>query len=278
MIVSILSVVLVVWYIFASLDAVFGIENDAKIKRRKFFGIFFICALILFVIDGEYVDKLLDSDKDTDTQKPESELVGWNVSEEIDEMTDSKNIWKSLRSLNGVLLDIPNVTEETFAELTVRYMKRYGDKVFIAVDHGEILKWGASFWDAFFHHHGAIWVRFDNQKSSKFGFVKGAAGLEKETIFLMDPNGFIAKAKKAKDIRIQIPLSHNHDRWALFKFHVDKPLEWEYSSHKTRSFLLLSFVLSTAALLVQEISDCWNKKKDKDKDKDKGGKDKDKAE
>lgn len=141
--------------------------------------------------------------------------VLWKINTEIDEMTDSKNIWASIKSDNYVNQEFP-YQGDTYSTITVRYMKKYGYDVLISIDQGQIV--GNDI-----QYSNYITARFDNSEAKKYYF-NGAADYSTETVFLKNAKDFMENCKKAKDIKIEIPLYQGGR--PIFSFHVDKPLEW----------------------------------------------------
>lgn len=242
MVISILSTLLVLWFIFGLISPKkalsFLIKDEDKRSRWKVLGIYVAFAFILYLISGvggnkteskssnlvsnadkaTVVDSTASVKTEVESPKPKSNLVGWKETEEIDEMTDTKNVWKTIRSLNGVMQDFPYNNGETYAKITVRYMKKYGNSVLITINQGQILCNP-------FSNNNYVTVRFDEQKPKKYSF-NGAADGSTETVFLNNSADFIANAKKAKDIKIEFSLFQGGN--PLFKFHVDEPLVWEH--------------------------------------------------
>ena len=66
-------------------------------------------------------------------------------------------------------------------------------------------------------------VRFDEDAPKKYYFNE-AADLSTETVFLTNPKSFIEDCKKAKNIKVEIPL-YQAGR-PLFRFYVDESLVW----------------------------------------------------
>ncbi len=139
----------------------------------------------------------------------------WNFRIETDEMTDSKNIWASIRSDNYINQDFP-YEGNTYASITVRYMKKYGYDVLVKIDEGQI--YGSEY-----SGNNYVTIRFDSTAAKKYYFNDAADGSSK-TIFLKNAKDFIEKSKKAKDIKVDIPIYQSGR--PIFSFHVDKPLEW----------------------------------------------------
>jgi hypothetical protein len=141
--------------------------------------------------------------------------VTWDIDTKIDEMTDTKSIWATIHSDNFINQDFP-YEGETYAYITVRYMKKYGYDVLIKINQGQI--YGASYYG-----NNYINVRFDQNEPKKYYFNESADG-SSETVFLKNHKDFMEKCKTAHDIKIEIPLYQGGNN--LFTFHVDKPLVW----------------------------------------------------
>ena len=69
-----------------------------------------------------------------------------------------------------------------------------------------------------------ILARFDNGQPIKYWFNEPSDG-SSESIFIRRKSDFIAHCKKAKDIKIEIPIFEGGR--PIFEFHVDEPLKWK---------------------------------------------------
>lgn len=152
-----------------------------------------------------------DTTSSTSTSEAVKDSVTWKISTEIDEMTDAKNIWASITSDNYITQDFP-YDGETYAEITVRYMKKDGFQVLISITKGSI-----------YSANEYVSVRFDQGEAMKY-YYNGTASGETETVFLRNQKDFIERCKKAHDIKMEIPLFNRGGE--VFNFHVDKPLVW----------------------------------------------------
>ena len=150
-----------------------------------------------------------------DEVERQNNRVTWNFTIDKDEMTDSKNIWASITSDNYISQDFP-YEGNTRAIITVRYMKKYGYDVLIQISQGQIN--GR-------HYYGTDYItaRFDENKPKKYYFNESADG-DSKIVFLRNSSDFIKNSKKAKDIKIDLPL-YKSGR-PIFTFHVDEPLTW----------------------------------------------------
>ena len=139
----------------------------------------------------------------------------WDFSISKDDMTDTNNIWATIRSADYVSQEFP-YEGYTYASITVRYMKKYGYDVIIQITKGQIT--GSEY-----NGTDYITARFDGGSPKKYHFNEAADG-SSEMVFLRNTSDFISKCKKAKDIKIDLPL-YKGGR-PTFTFHVDEPLVW----------------------------------------------------
>lgn len=146
---------------------------------------------------------------------PEIKMSTWDFTFDKDPMTDTKNIWATINSDNYITQDFP-YGGNTYASITVRYMKKYGYDVLIQITKGQIN--GRSYSGTDY-----ITARFDGGTPKKYYFNESADG-STETIFIRSHSDFISRCKKAKDIVIDIPIYKNGR--PTFSFHVDEPLVW----------------------------------------------------
>ena len=133
----------------------------------------------------------------------------------MDEMTDTENIWATLRSDNYINQDFP-YNGDTYAKITVRYMQKYGYDVIIEIDRGQIV--GSDF-----NGTNVINVRFDDETPRKYYFNE-SADYKTEIVFLQNASTFMEKCKKAHKIKMEIPI-YNYGN-PVFTFTVDEPLVW----------------------------------------------------
>ena len=147
----------------------------------------------------------------------EKDSIRWQVIENIDEMTDSKNVWKSLVSENFAYFDFPY---EGGSSLTVevRYMKKYGNDVILTLSKGQLLS-------NEYNGTNYVTVRFDDDAPQKY-YTNTPADGSSNVLFLNNAKKFIKRAKTAKTIKIQVPVYQ--EGTPIFTFKVDVPLTWEY--------------------------------------------------
>lgn len=146
---------------------------------------------------------------------PEPRKIEWDFTISTDEMTDTKNIWATIRSDDYIMQDFP-YEGRTYASITVRYMKKYGYDVLIEITQGQIN--GSSY-----HGTDYITARFDEGSPKKYYFNNAADG-SSDVVFLRSAQDFIKRCKQAKDIKIDVPI-YQAGR-PVFSFHVDEPLTW----------------------------------------------------
>lgn len=149
--------------------------------------------------------------------EPQKEEVveGWKYRTTTDEMTDKVAYFATIDATNTIQQDFPY--GETFSGITVRKSPRFGLDVMVMVSDGQIF--GNEYYG-----DNYLEVRFDSLKVKKYYYTESSS-LDSKTVFINDTNDFIAKAKKAKDIKISVPL-YDEGR-VIFRYHTDKPLKWD---------------------------------------------------
>ncbi len=157
---------------------------------------------------------------DVDSIMPASSLAAqeakstWDFSFEKDPMTGSKNIWARIISTNEIEQGAPYFS--TNAIITIRYMKKWGYDALIRISSGQI--YGNEYSD-----ENYVMVRFDDDKPIKYWFNEAADG-SSESVFIRKKSDFIARCKKAKRIKVEVPLYQGGR--PIFEFSVDEPLKW----------------------------------------------------
>ena len=146
---------------------------------------------------------------------PETTTAVWDINIEMDEMTDTRNIWATIASDNYIRQDFP-YDGLTHAKIVVRYMKKYGYDVLIQISQGQMN--GRDYYGTNY-----VTARFDDGTPKKYYFNESADG-DSKVVFLRNHSEFIKNCKKAKDIKIDLPL-YKGGR-PVFTFHVDEPLIW----------------------------------------------------
>lgn len=153
--------------------------------------------------------------KQEEIEEDDDDLVTWNIQTKIDEMTDTKNIWASISSDNYIEQDFP-YEGKTHATITVRYMKKYGYDILLGIEKGQIIGHDIN-------GTNYVTARFDNGTPKKYRFNDAADG-SSDYVFLRNAKDFMEECKKAKEIKVDIPIYQAGK--PVFIFHVDKPLEW----------------------------------------------------
>ena len=148
-----------------------------------------------------------ENDGHVESSKPSS--VSWDFSFAKDEMTDSRNVWAKIRSDNYVSQEFP-YQGETYATITVRYMKKYGYDVLIQITKGQIV--GNEY-----NGSNYVTVRFDDNAPKKYYFNDAEDG-SSDVVFINKHSEFIKQCKQAKDIKVEIPL-YQAGR-PVFSFHA----------------------------------------------------------
>ena len=207
-----------------------NVDDDKKNKSCAIIILIVIIAIILlFVIialanrfNEPTTKSLMNDEVDyteavVDTIEPSTEptKVTWDFTISKDQMTDSNNIWANLESNNYISQDFP-YDGYTYCTITIRYMKKYGYDVLIQISKGQIN--GREYYGTNY-----ITARFDDNSSKKYYFNESADG-DSKIVFLRNSSDFIKNCKKAKDIKIDLPL-YKGGR-PVFTFHVDEPLVW----------------------------------------------------
>lgn len=154
-------------------------------------------------------------DKVEDENKNDKNLITWHYESSMDEMTDTKNVWASLKSDNYIEQEFP-YEGDTYAKIIVRYMKKYGTDVILEIDKGQIVGIDVN-------ATNFVSAKFDDAEPRKYYF-DNAADMSTEQVFLRNAKDFINRCKSAKVIKIDIPMFQAGR--PVFTFHVDKPLEW----------------------------------------------------
>lgn len=187
--------------------------------------LFFISFVIVKCITSKNVEPALEEDEyfETEVDTAAIDIMGdsfsskkiWDFTITKDDMTDTNNVWATIKSDDYIMQDFP-YDGETYASITVRYMKKYGYDVIIEITKGQID--GRKYYGTDY-----ITARFDGGSPKKYYFNEAADG-SSEVVFLRSTSDFIKRCKQAKDIKIDIPI-YKAGR-PVFSFHVDEPLVW----------------------------------------------------
>lgn len=201
-----------------------GKSESQSLNIAIILGVFaLIIFVIIFVVSLSSVNNTSNNGKSAITadsssvleEESKEEPTGWTRSVEKDPMDDSDRIFVSVSSDNfnniGEPYGVVNVT------LMVRKMKKYGTDVIVQTSSGQIF--GNKYNDTNY-----ITVRFDNNKPMRFYFDEAADG-SSGYVFLRKRSAFIANAKKAHKITIDVPYFQAGRQ--VFTFTTPKPLEWQ---------------------------------------------------
>lgn len=190
--------------------------------KKSYYLSLFSCSLVIFFIScvdlrQKTTSKVVETNDEitNDTLSIEPLKAMWYFHFQKDEMTDTKNIFATIQSDNSISQDFP-YEGNTYASITVRYMKKYGYDVLIQITKGQID--GREYYGTDY-----ITARFDEGTPKKYFFDESSDG-SSEVVFLRNKTDFITRCKQAKDIKIDIPI-YQAGR-PVFSFHVDEPLKW----------------------------------------------------
>ena len=140
----------------------------------------------------------------------------WEFEFDTDEMTDEQNVFASLISKNTCELDFPY--GETRCTLCIRKMgRRGGIDAMVLVSSGQI--YGSEY-----KNDNYILVRFDDETPIKYWYNESASG-SSDVIFIRKTNDFIEHCKKAKVIKVEVPMFDEGRK--LFTFEAKEPFTWK---------------------------------------------------
>lgn len=202
------SYVYLILAVFVLIIALLIFISNASSNSTKETGLDSVAVTDVTVIDEKGIEQKKEEVYDS---------IRWQVEESIDEMTDTKNVWKSLVSENLAYFDFP-YEGGSFLKINVRYMKKYGTDVYITLSSGQLLS-------NEYNGTNYVMVRFDDDAPQKF-YTNETADGSSECLFLRNGKKFIKRAKTAKSIKIQVPVYQEGN--PIFTFKVDVPLTWEY--------------------------------------------------
>lgn len=178
-----------------------------------------LLSLIVNLCSGESKPSSSKSSTETSTSSTspssEEEKSKYTYFEQTDEMTDAKVKFASITSDNTVELEFPY--GDCTLTYTVRQGSKGGDDVYLRISSGQ-----------FFGHQitgdNYVMVRFDSLPATKYFYNEASDG-STDVIFLKNTKDFIAKAKKATEVKIEATLFDAGVR--LFRFTSPQPLVWE---------------------------------------------------
>lgn len=198
---------------------------------------FLLAAGVAFLLAGcgktekkGYIDSLQDAyfEKEAEKQlekdlarlhgeetEPETYVKAWNYDSRVDDMDSGISQWAWLKSDNFINMEFP-YHGDTYATVTVRKTKEYGTDVYVKLDRGQ-------FGGNSFKGTNYVRIRFDDAQPVKYKYNEAADG-STDVVFLRNAKDFIAKAKKAKRIKVEVNLWKEGNR--VFDFSVDESLKW----------------------------------------------------
>ena len=119
----------------------------------------------------------------------------------------------SILSSNTVSFGFPYQGPQ-HATLTLRTHPQYGKDVFFSIERGQILVRS--------YNDDTVTLRFDDHKPMRVRALEPKDN-DSTTIFLVGYNGLVAQMKKAKTLRIQVPVYQEGE--PVFEFNV-QGLNW----------------------------------------------------
>ena len=180
--------------------------------------IFVVLLLLIIVIalskshSGIPVSDYKDSVSIVD-EKKEVQSETWKIETEKDPMTDTQNIFARLVSEN---YDDNGIYGAGYCRIVVRYMKKYGYDVMISLTEGQ-------FYGSEYYNENYVTVRFDEDPPIKYWYDE-SADASSGTIFIRKTNDFIEHCKRAKSIKVEVPIFQGGRK--IFNFKVSSPLVW----------------------------------------------------
>lgn len=144
----------------------------------------------------------------------------WKYHSEKDKMTGKEKSYAYVTSDNSLHLNFP-YRGDNYGQLTVRQHPKHGLDVIVSVDKGQILCHSYEDCD--------VQVKFDQAPPIRYSAIGSADG-DSKVVFLRSVPRFIAAAKKAKSIFVQIPMYQAGEQ--VLEFTTSAPLEWGGSAKK----------------------------------------------
>lgn len=138
----------------------------------------------------------------------------WQYLAQEDKMTGKPSKRAYLESNNTLALDFP-YNGRNHGILQVRKDPKHGTNVLVRVEKGQILCRS--------YEPCTISVRFDSAQPVRFSGV-GSGDHDSKIVFFNSEPKFIAAAKKAKKILIQLTMYQAGEQ--VLEFQSSKPLEW----------------------------------------------------
>lgn len=140
--------------------------------------------------------------------------IAWSYDVKTDKMTSKQTSFAYLQSKNSLNLGFP-YQGRNMGSLTVRQHPQHGLDVIFSVEKGQLICSSYSGCD--------LLVRFDDKPPTRFAGTEPASN-DHETIFVNNAKRFIAEAKKAKKILVQVEMYKAGGQ--ILEFEVSSPLVW----------------------------------------------------
>lgn len=183
--------------------------------------IVFACLIGLGAIASMCDDEKTSSiSSSTITPKEETnnkKVKTWEEKSEKDPMSDKMSYFATIESDNEEQFQFPYDGGSRLI-ICVRKSPKFGEDVILKITKGQLLS-------SEFQTNNQLNVRFDDNPAKKYRTVD-PADLSPDQLFLKNAKDFIANAKKAKTIRIEVPVYQEGMR--LFTYRLDEPLKWEH--------------------------------------------------
>lgn len=165
-------------------------------------------------IDLDSIEEVYSSVPVIEEKQKEPQIVTWNKSEDIDQMTDKKTRYAWLKSMDYINQRFP-YEGDTYLKMTIREMG--STDVYFTITKGQIQC-------SEYSGTNYVMVRFDNEQPIKFWTAEASSGRSDIVFISGNVKKFVSKCKKAKEIKVQIPIYDYGN--PIFNFYVNTPLEW----------------------------------------------------
>lgn len=149
-------------------------------------------------------------------------MADWKYDATTDKMTGKSGRTASLTSENSLALDFP-YRGTNHGHLTVRQHPKYGLDVVLQVQKGQIL--------CSSYAGCPVEIKFDDAKPVRFSGTE-PADHSSDTVFINNPEKFIAAAQKAKTILVQVNMYQAGA--PVLEFKSSTPLEWTNKKPQTK--------------------------------------------
>lgn len=182
-------------------------------KITNYFFVFLLGILIVSGCGGSTpADSSTTTDSATDKEVSEKPAEIWKYSEEVDEMSGTKQLFASTTSTNQLEFDFPYSGGTTF-QLTVRNLGKESEVV-LTLDKGQFM---GSMGDDYCR------VKFDEGEPEKFYYGSASDG-SPDVIFFNSNSKFISKLKQSKKVMIEAPFFEAGRQVIYFE---TEGLKWE---------------------------------------------------